>query len=106
MALKILGQAAPDATTDTVVYTVAAEKASVLSTIVVCNRGAVASTYRLAIVPSGEALGNAHYVAYEAVLPAYSSDYHRGGFTVSAGDTVQVYCATADYSVSVFGDET
>lgn len=106
MAFKVLGQAAPSATTATTVYEVAAEKSAVLSTVTVCNRGAVAATYRLAVVPDGESLGSEHYIAYDAVLPAYSSDYHRGGFTAAAGDALIVYASTADFSVSVFGDES
>lgn len=106
MTFKILGQAAPDATTETTVYQVAEWQSAVLSTISVCNRGAIAATYRLALVPGGETLADKHYVAYDAVLPAYSSDYHRGGFTLASSGTVQVYCSTADFSISVFGDES
>ena len=106
MAFKILGQAAPTANTNTTVYTVASGKFAVLSTVVICKRGSLAATYRLAVVPSGESLGAQHYIAYDAVLPAYSSDYHRGGFTAAAGDSLIIRCSTADYSISVFGDES
>lgn len=106
MAFKIIGQSAPAATTDTTVYTVPAGKSAVLSTVSVCNRGAVAVTYRLALVPSGATLANQHYVAYEAVLPAYSTDYHRAGFTLAAGDFVVARCSTTDLSVVICGDES
>lgn len=91
MAFKIIGQSAPAATTDTTVYTVPAGKSAVLSTV---------------SVPSGATLANQHYVAYEAVLPAYSTDYHRAGFTLAAGDFVVARCSTTDLSVVICGDES
>lgn len=106
MSFKILGHAALSATTDTTIYTVAGGKSAVLSTVSVCNRGATAVTYRLALVPSGATLDTSHYVAYEATLPAYSTDYHRAGFTLAAGDFVVARCSTADLTVVVCGDET
>lgn len=106
MAFKILGHAALAATTDTTVYTVATGKAAVLSTVSVCNRGATAVTYRLALVPYGATLDTSHYVAYEATLPAYSTDYHRAGLTLASGDFVVARCSTADLTVVISGDET
>lgn len=106
MAFKLLATVAVGATTDTTVYTVPANTSAVLSTISVCNRSAVAVTYRLALVKSGEVLGDANYLAYEATLPAYSSDYHRGGFTLAVGEYVVARCSAAALSVVICGDES
>lgn len=106
MALKVLGQVAPAATTDTDVYTVPAAKATAVSTVSVCNRGTVTATYRIAVRPAGAAISNEHYVAYDTVIAAKSTDTWTIGISLAATDVVTVYASTADLSVSVFGDES
>lgn len=105
MAYKVLGQSAPAATTATDLYTVPAAKAAVVSTISVCNRSTSAVTYRIAVRPAGAALANAHYLAYDAGLPANSSDFLTIGITLAAADVVTVYASTANLSFSCFGSE-
>lgn len=106
MAAKVLGQLAPSATTATDLYTVPSGKAAVCSTLSVCNRSAVAVSYRVAVRPAGAALANAHYLTYGAELGANSSDFLTVGLTLAAGDVVTVYASTADVSFSLFGDES
>ena len=106
MAVKVLGQAAPAATTDTDVYTVPASKSAVVSTIAVCNRSGAVVTYRLAVRPAGAAISAEHYVVYGAQLAANSSDFLTLGVTLATTDVVTVYASSADVSVSVFGDES
>lgn len=106
MAARVLGQSAPSATTDTDVYTVPSGKTAVLSTIVLCNRGASALTYRVAVRPAGATLANAHYIAYEATLGVSDAHTWTIGVTLGATDVVTVRASSADMSVSVFGDES
>jgi hypothetical protein len=104
-AYKILGQSAPDATTNTDVYTVPSSTSAVLSTIVVCNRAASAGTYRLAARPAGATIANQHYLAYNTPIAANDSTTLTIGITLGETDVITAYCSTANMSVSVFGTE-
>lgn len=104
-AYKILGQVAPAATTNTNVYTVPAGTEAVVSTIFVCNRGATAATYRIAIRKNGNAISNEHYIAYDPVILANDSIAITVGTTLNAEDVVTVYASTANMSFNVFGSE-
>ena len=102
---KVLGQSAPNATTDTDVYTVPAGTTAVLSTIVVANRSASAVTYRIAVRPDDATLANEHYIAYDVNVGASDSTTITLGITMDAGDVLTVYASTGDLSFNVFGSE-
>ena len=102
---KVLGQSAPSATTNTDVYTVGSGKSAVVSTITVCNRSAVAVTYRIAIRVAGAAIANEDYLAYDATVPANDSINLTLGITLAATDVVTVYASTANFSFNIFGSE-
>lgn len=104
-AYKILGQEAPLATTDTDVYTVPSATQSVVSTIVVANRGATAGTYRIAIRAAGATIANEHYIAYDTPIAGNDSTTLTIGITLGATDVITAYCSSADMSVNVFGSE-
>lgn len=102
---KVLGQVAPDATTDTTLYTVPAGKDAIISTLVVANRSASGRTYRVAVRPGGASLANEHYVAYDVAVGAGDSTTLTLGITLTATDVMAVYASTADLSFSAFGSE-
>lgn len=102
---KVLGQSAPSATTDTNVYTVPTGKQAVVSTIAVCNRGATAATYRIAIRVGGSALSNEEYIAYDTAISANNSTMITVGVTLNAADIVTVYASNANLSFNLFGSE-
>lgn len=104
-AYKVLGQSAPSATTATTLYTVPAATQTVSSTLTICNRAATSGTYRVAVRPSGASLANQHYIVYDAILPANSTDTISIGATLAATDVVTVYASSADFSFSLFGSE-
>lgn len=101
---KVLGQAAPAATTNTDVYTAAS--AAALSTIAVCNRAASGATYRIAIRPANAALANQHYLAYDAALPANTTVNLTIGVTLAATDVITVYASSTSLTFQVFGVES
>ena len=105
MAYKVLGQSNPSAATATDLYTVPSSKSAVVSTIAIANRGA-ATTYRVAIRPSGAALANQHYIAFDVPIPANSSDFLTLGITLATTDVVTVYATLATLSFSAFGNES
>jgi hypothetical protein len=102
---EVLGQSAPDATTNTDVYTVPSATQAVVSTIVICNRAATAGTFRLAVRPAGATIANQHYLAYDVPLAANDSTTLTLGITIDATDVITTYCSSADMSINVFGSE-
>lgn len=102
---KVLGQAAPSATTATTLYTVPAGTQAVCSTLSVCNRGSGGGTYRIAIRPGGAALSSVHYLVYDPTLPGYSTDAVTLGLTLGPGDVVTVYASSGDFSFGLYGSE-
>lgn len=99
------GQVAPSATTETVLYTVPAQRYFVSGMLTVCNRNAGAGTFRVRVIPSGATPGNEHYLYYDTSLAGSSTlllDF-AGGMALNAGDVVKVYASTADFSFGLFG---
>jgi len=102
---KVLGQSAPSATTDTDVYTVPSATSTVVSTITVCNRSASAVTYRIAVRPTGAAIANQHYIAYDVSLAANDTTALTLGISLATTDVVTVYASTANLTFNIFGSE-
>lgn len=103
---KVLGDEAPAADTDTDLYTVPAATSTVTSTLTVCNRGATAATFRVAVRPGGAPLANQHYVYYGVQLQTGDTLASTLGMTLGATDVVTVRASTADLSFLLFGEET
>lgn len=102
---KVLGQAAPLATTNTDVYTVPSATGAVISTIIIANQAASAGTFRLAVRPDGATIEQKHYLAYDIPVAANDSTTLTLGVTMDAADVLTVYCSSGDMSVNVFGSE-
>jgi hypothetical protein len=102
---KVLGQQAPSATTQTTLYTVPSATETVISSLVVTNRGASSGTYRIAVRPNGATLSAEHYIAYDVTIGANSYVSLTLGLTLDASDVVAVYASTADFSFSAYGSE-
>ena len=102
---KVLGQAAPSATTATTLYTVPSSTQAVVSTIAVCNRAASSGTFRIAIRPNGATLANEHYIAYDSTVAANDSTFITIGVTLGDTDVITVYASSADQTFSAFGSE-
>jgi hypothetical protein len=102
---KALGQLAPSATTATTLYTVPSATQTVISSLIVTNRGASSGTYRIAIRPNGATLSAEHYIAYDVTIAAYSFVSLTLGLTIDASDVLTVYASTADFSFNAYGSE-
>ena len=61
-SLKILGQIAPNATTETDLYVVPASNQTTISSLVICNRSGSARTYRINISVAGATTSNKEYL--------------------------------------------
>ena len=102
MATGILGQAAPAATTNTVVYTVPALTVTV-ATISIVNTTTSSIVVRLAIASSGTPT-TSEYIEYDTIIAA-NGVLERSGIVINATKAVVVFGSAAGLSVSVYGYE-
>jgi hypothetical protein len=106
MAYKVLGQLAAAATTEEGLYAVPASSSAVVSTIVIANRGATATTYRLAVKPTAATtLATSHYLAYDVAIAANDSVALTLGITLAASNAIRTYAGNANLTFSAFGSE-
>jgi hypothetical protein len=103
MAIKVLGQVAQSATTETDLY--AASSSAVSGNLIACNRSNVAVFYRVSVSVGAGATATKDYLIYDSLLPGNESLCLLSGLTVSSGDDVRVYVDTANASFSLMGEE-
>lgn len=89
----------------TVLYTVPAGKSSVISTISVANLTTLNTTYRIAVIPSGETLAKKHFTHMDIPINGNTTQTVTIGMTLTAGDKIQIAADTGDVSFTAFGDE-
>jgi hypothetical protein len=103
--LKVLGQSAPGATTLTTLYTVPAATSTACSSIVVCNRSATATSFRIAVRPAGGAISNEMYLYYDVTIAGNDTFIATIGISLATTDKVDVYATLATLSFNLFGQE-
>ena len=104
--LKILGQLAPSATTETDLYAVPASTQTTISSVVIANRDAGAATYRISVSAAGAATSNKDYLIYNKALAGNTTDTLVIGITLNETDKIRAYASTANLSFNAFGCET
>lgn len=102
---KVLGQINPTANTQTTVYTVPPATQTVVSTIAICNQSNIATTFSVAVQPSGTALTAKHYINYNTPLPGNDTITLTIGITLGTTDVISANAANGNTSISVFGSE-
>ena len=86
-------------------YTVPAGSSAVVSTITVSDMTSPASTYRIAVVPSGATLATKHFIATDVPISGNSTVTMTLGITLAAGDSIRVAADDAGIQFSAFGSE-
>jgi len=104
--LKILGQLNPSAATLTDLYTVPSGRSVASSSIVIANRSATPTTFRISVAPAGAADSDEQYLYYDISIPANDSFVATIGITLEATDVVRVRATLATLSFNLFGLET
>lgn len=104
-ALKPLGQRNPAAASLEDVYTVPGATQALGSGIVVCNRSATATKFRIAVRPAGGAISDEMYLYYDTPISGNNTFAAVIGFTLAATDVVSVYALDATLSFNLFGQE-
>lgn len=102
---KVLGQLDVGAAAEATLYTVPAATQAVVSTVIVCNRGAVATTFRIRIRVAGVATDVKQYIYYDVPIPGNDTFAATIGICLGAGDLLTVEAGTTDVSFGAFGVE-
>lgn len=102
---KVLGQTAPATATLSTLYTVPSATQACVSTVTVCNTAATATTYRIAVRPTGSTVATQHYLAYDASIPGNDSTVLTLGISLGATDVVSVYATTNTLAFGAYGAE-
>ena len=102
---KVLAQSNPSAATLTDAYTVPAATSTVVSTISVCNRSAVATSFRISIQVANAADDNKQYLYYDTIIAGNDTFVAQLGISLATTDVIAVYATLATLSFNVFGVE-
>lgn len=107
---RVLGQVNPTASTLTTLYTAPAPAGSlfastVASTLTICNLASSNATYGISVRPAGETVATKHYIASNAVVPAFDTVLVTIGLTLSATDVISVSASTGNLVFNLFGSE-
>lgn len=102
--LKLLGQSAPSATTETDLYTVPSATTTAISSLVICNRS-TATTFRVYVADNGGVTANKMYLYYDTPIAANDTFIATIGITLEATDVLRVYAGSANLSFNAFGAE-
>lgn len=103
--LKVLGQVVPGAATLTTAYTVPAATSTVVSSIVVSNNSATATSFRIAIRVSGAAIDPKHYLYYDVAIGGNDTFVATIGATLATTDVISVYATLATLAFNILGAE-
>lgn len=103
--LKVLAQSNPLATTLTDAYTVPADTSTVISSLVVSNRSATDTAFRVSVAINGAVDDLSQYIYYDIPTPGNDTFVATIGISLSEGDVVRVYATDATLSFSLFGTE-
>jgi|SRR5688572_13557096 len=103
---KTLGQSAPNATTLTPLYTTPGCCRATIDTLTICNRSAVATTFRISVSPKGAADAVAHYLYYDTGIAGNATvNLTELNIRLTETDELRVYATTATLSFTAFGTE-
>ena len=102
---KILGQQAPAATTPVDLYTVPAATATVVSSVIVANRGASPATFRVSFSIAGASTTDKDYIYYDVPINGNDTFIATIGVTLAATDKIRVYSSIANLTFQAFGSE-
>lgn len=102
---KVLGQLAPAASEANTLYTCPSGSTAVSSSVVVCNRSEVGTSFRIAVRPAGATLENKHYIYYNTPIDGNDTFIATIGMTLGSGDIVTAYATLATLSFNLYGQE-
>ncbi len=102
---KKLAGVNPSAATLTDAYTVPAVTSTVVSTIVIANRSATPTAFRLSHSLAGAADNNHQYLAYDVAIGANEVITLTIGAALATTDVLRVYATLATLTFTIYGVE-
>jgi len=99
MALGILAQLSPAATTLTTLYT-SPSNTKGMCEVIVTNRDTGSGSFRVALSPDGATVANEQYIAYDKAVAANDS-IASVPFSLNSNDVVRVYSDSGLISFSL-----
>jgi hypothetical protein len=103
--LKVLAQSYPSSGSLTAAYTCGSASGASVSSIVICNQGAAATTFRISIAIAGAADTAAQYLYYNTSIDGNSTFVATIGVTLANTDVIRVYSVNGALSFSLYGVE-
>jgi hypothetical protein len=98
--------ASPPASVETLLYTVPINAVStVANSLVVCNRGATPTTFRISVSPGGAPTAPGDYLYYDAAITGNNTFAATLGLSLSPGEVVRVYGGNGNLSFSIWGSQ-
>lgn len=79
--------------------------ATIISTLTVCNRSATATSFRVAISPTGAAVADEDYLYYDVPIAGNDTFAATLGIAVQSGGILRVYATLATLSFNFTGVE-
>ena len=101
----ILAQSSPSAATLTDSYTVPGARSAVVSSIIVANRSAVNTSFRISAAVAGAADTVAQYFYYDLPIDGNDTFVATMGITLGSTDVIRVYATLATLSFNIVGVE-
>jgi len=98
-----VAQSAPGAASLTDAYTVPAST-KFEGKVIVANRSATGTTFRISLAPAGAADATSQYIVYDLAIPG-NDTYTTPNFSIAATAVVRVYATLATVTFTVTGLE-
>ncbi len=105
IAYKVLGNSHPSAATQTLLYVVPASTEAVVSSLIICNQSATATSFRIAVLPGGGTVANTDYLYYDLPIDGNDTFIATIGGTLATTDEIEIYATLATLSFAAFGTE-
>jgi len=103
---KILGQSAPNSTSNADLYTVPASTQSIISTLIVANTTGTDATCRIFVRNNAATAAASNAILYDVTIAKNSIATFTLGITLDASDVITVQTGTADaLTFHAFGTE-
>lgn len=103
--MRVLGQVAPSANVLTELYTVPVGVETLVSAVIICNRGSADAAVRVAVAVDGATDAPEQYLFHDVIVPAHDTLAAQIGITLGAQDVIRVQSDTGEVSFGAFGIE-
>lgn len=103
--LKVLGQLNPSAAILTDAYVTPPLTTAVVSSVVVTNRSAVATSFRVSVAVNGAVDDLRQYLYYDVPIDGNDTFIATIGISLASADVIRVYATLGTLSFNIFGIE-